>query len=297
MESRSSQPVVPAARTLRGGVEPGAITMTESEAYQTLLARAYRRTGVLPPETVVRHVLSVTRGGDWPVQHEALDAILRRCASARADEIQIVERPRGRILRLYATRRRGSRAQPYRTLLRRIYPLDSSCECADFLRNSLGLCKHMIAVLEHVISKRRRPSAEPESPPPLPPLSWDPVRPLIGRSDWLARIRWADGVPRADVRRWLRRANGNTWTIVVPDPPRQRLALVERLIAALHDSTREPALRVAAARARATRARDRRWHDPGAPARCAAHPETNALPLSARRSRTISRSRTAAPGR
>jgi hypothetical protein len=55
-------------------------------------------------------------------------------------------------LGLYATRRGGSRARPYRTLLRRIEPLDGSCECADFLRSSLGLCKHLIAVLEDIVS-------------------------------------------------------------------------------------------------------------------------------------------------
>ena len=33
----------------------------ETEAYQTLLARARRRTGRVPPELIARHVLSVTR--------------------------------------------------------------------------------------------------------------------------------------------------------------------------------------------------------------------------------------------
>jgi len=60
MQSRSSQ--------------PEAIATTESEAYQTLLARAHRRTGGVPTEMIVRHVLSVTRGGDWPVYRDALFA-------------------------------------------------------------------------------------------------------------------------------------------------------------------------------------------------------------------------------
>ena len=68
MQSRSSQPDV--------------IALTESEAYQTLLARAHRRTGGVPPELIVRHVLSVTRRGDWPVFRDALEAVLRRVASA-----------------------------------------------------------------------------------------------------------------------------------------------------------------------------------------------------------------------
>ncbi|HEY5619564.1 MAG TPA: DEAD/DEAH box helicase [Vicinamibacterales bacterium] len=219
-----------------------AIGITESETYQALLARAHRRTGGVSPESIVRHVLAVTRGGDWPVQRDALDAVLRRCASTHADEIQIVGRPRGQRLGLYATRRHGSRARPYRTLLRRIEPLDGSCECADFLRNSLGLCKHLVAVLEHVVSKRRGGDVERKSAPEPAPLRWDPVRPLTGPGDWLARIRWVDGAPDRDLRRWLRPARGDGWTVAVPEASPQRLALVDRLLAALPDGNGEPAL-------------------------------------------------------
>ena len=228
MQSRSSQ--------------PEAIATTESEAYQTLLARAHRRTGGVPTEMIVRHVLSVTRGGDWPVYRDALDAVLRRCASTHTDEIRIVGRPRRRLLGLSAPRRGGSRARPYRTLLRRIEPLDGSCECADFLRSSLGLCKHLVAVLEDVVSKRRRADVERESAPELAPLCWDPVRPLTGLGDWLDRVRWVDGTPDRDLRRWLRPATRGGWTVAVPDAPRQRLALVDRLLGALRDGNGEPAL-------------------------------------------------------
>src|SRR5688572_2436990 len=97
MQSRSSQPRTLGARTLRGRVEPGVIPITGDETYQTLLARAHRRTGGVSPARIVRHVLSVTHGGDWPVQRDALDAVLRRCASTHADEIQIVGRPPGQL--------------------------------------------------------------------------------------------------------------------------------------------------------------------------------------------------------
>ena len=176
------------------------IAITEGEAYQTLLARAGRRTGGVPAERIVRHVLSVTQGGDWPIQRDALEAVLRRCASTHTDEIQVVGCPRSRVLGLYATRRRGSRARPYRTLLRRIEPLDGSCDCADFLRSSLGLCKHLVAVLEDLVSKRRRVDIEREAVPAPPPLRWDPIRPLTGLGDWLARVRWVDGVPDRGLR-------------------------------------------------------------------------------------------------
>jgi hypothetical protein len=204
--------------------ESDGVDTTESETHQALLAQAHRRTWGMPPESIVRHVLSVTQGGDWPVQRDALDAVLRRCASAHTDEIQIVRRPRRQPLGLYATRRRGSRATPYRTLLRRIEPLDGSCECADFLRNSLALCKHLVAVLEHLSSKRRRSAVEPDSAREPMPLRWDPVRPLTGPGDWLARVCWVDGTPDRNLRRWFRPASG-CWTVTVPDAPRQRLAL------------------------------------------------------------------------
>jgi superfamily II DNA or RNA helicase len=228
MQSRSSQ--------------SEAMAITEGEAYQTLLARAHRRTGGVPPERIVRHVLSVTHGGDWPVQRDALEAVLRRCASAHTDEIQIVGRPRVRPLGLYATRRQGSRARPYRTLLRRIEPLDGSCECADFLRNSLGLCKHLVAVVEHVASKRPRGDAERGLTSEQAPWRWDPVRPLTGPGDWLERIRWVNGIPDRDLRRWLRATEGNGWTARVPGTLLQRLELVDRLLAALRNGDREPAL-------------------------------------------------------
>jgi hypothetical protein len=168
--------------------------------------------------------------------------MLRRCASAQTDEVQLLRRPRGRLLGLYATRRRGSRARPYRTLLRRIDPLDGSCECADFLRNSLGLCKHLVAVLEHVLSKSRRADVERGPTPDPAPWRWDPVRPLTGPGDWLARIRWVDGTPGRDVRRWLRPAKRDGWTVAVPETSQQRLAFVDRLLAALRDGDGEPAL-------------------------------------------------------
>ena len=222
--------------------QPDAIAITERETYQTLLARAHRRTGGLPPDSIVRHVLSVTRGGDWPVQRDALEAVLRRCASTHTDEIQIVRRPSGRRLGLYATRRQGSRARPYRTLLRRIEPIDGSCECADFLRSSLNLCKHLVAVVEDVVSKRRRVEVKPSSDLEESPLRWDPVRPLTGTGDWLARVRWVGGSPGPDLRRWLRPASGRGWSVVVPDAPPRRLALVDRLLGALRDGNGEPAL-------------------------------------------------------
>jgi SNF2-related domain len=216
----------------------------ETEAYQTLLARARRRTGRVPPELIARHILSVTRGGDWPVQRDALEALLRRFAFGRADRVEIVARPRqGRRLGLYATRRAGSPARPYRTLLHRIEPLDGSCDCADFLRSSLGLCKHVLTVLDDVTSRRHGLDEAGREPiPTLSPLRWDPVRPLTGPGHWLARVHWVDGIPGRALRRWFRRGDGGRWTLDAPETPETRLAVVDALLGALGSGHVEPAL-------------------------------------------------------
>jgi superfamily II DNA or RNA helicase len=237
----------------------------ETETFQALLARAHRQTGGIPPESIVRHVLSVTEGGDWPVRRDALDAVLRRCRSASADEIQIVSRPpHRRLLGLYRTRRRASRGSPYATWLGGVAPIGGSCACADFLRSSLGLCKHLVAVVEDVL-----PKAGGHVPAPAParsPLRWDPVRPLTGPGDWLARVRWVNGTPDSRLRGWLRRKESAGWILRVPDTTRQRLVVVERLLDVLPGGDGEPALRALLQEERVRLAREiegasgrRRW--------------------------------------
>jgi hypothetical protein len=221
-----------------------AVFPTETEAYQTLLARAHRRTGAMTPELVVRHVLSITGEADWPVKREALEAVLRRVASGKSDGLKIVSRPGGgRLFGLYATRRKGSQARPYRTLLRRVEPVEGSCDCADFLRSSLGLCKHLLAVLEDATSKPRALEKARRAPAPsASPLRWDPVRPLTGPGDWLAQVRWVDGTPDRGLERWLRPAKGGGFTLDVPKTPERRLRLLEALLGSLRDGRGEPAL-------------------------------------------------------
>jgi len=222
------------------------VVTAEAEVYQTLLARAHRKTGAIPPELIVRHVLSVTAGADWPVQREALEALLRRVTFGKSDGLQILSRPAGgRLLGLYATRRKGSSARPYRTLLRGVDPLEGSCDCPDFLRSSLGLCKHLLAALEAITARPRAlEKAAREPAPAVPPLRWHPVRPLTGPGDWLAQVRWVNGRPGRGLARWLRPAKrGSGFTVEVPEAPASRLQLVEELLRLLGDGHGEPALR------------------------------------------------------
>ena len=59
-----------------------AIPVEETEAYETLLGRVSRRTGKIPPEVLVRHVLAIVPAAEWPVRVEAMDALIRRIESS-----------------------------------------------------------------------------------------------------------------------------------------------------------------------------------------------------------------------
>ena len=99
------------------------IPVEETEAYKTLVARVGRNTTKIPAEILARHVLETVPAHEWPVRVEAMDALLRRLESARKDQLRIERRPeKGKVLGLYATRRRGSEARPYRTIVSGVDP-------------------------------------------------------------------------------------------------------------------------------------------------------------------------------
>src|SRR5258708_4386881 len=120
------------------------------EAFQVLQELAHRKTGTLPEALLARHVLTVTAGADWPVQRAALDAVLRRLASVQREKLRIGQRPAQRhVLGAYVTVRGGRRGgeRPYATVLLGVDPPEGRCDCPDFRKNSLGLCKHLLALL------------------------------------------------------------------------------------------------------------------------------------------------------
>jgi len=166
---------------------PVALVPPLEETRQTLLDTAHRRFGHIPAETIVDHVLRVTADADFPVREAALAALERRWSFARRDGLVVATRPeRGRLLGAYTTarpparatggKRRAGRAaalghdvRPYTTFLERINPLVANCNCPDYLRSSLGVCKHLLVVLADVHGKPRRAAAalrESQSAPP-----------------------------------------------------------------------------------------------------------------------------------
>jgi hypothetical protein len=238
----------------------GGPELQASEALATLQHLAHKKTGRVPAELLARHVLRIYADAEWPVQRAALEAVLRRFDFARQDGLRVAGRPSGGSpFGLYRTGRRRGRARPYRTVLRGVEPLVASCACADFVRNSLGLCKHVLVILDDIAARpeglTRAARASATSRAALRPnggvcLVWDPVRPLEGPGDGLERIRLLAGhgsgaMARVRVRRALARfgragADGARLRSTWPAHRQRRLALVNDLLL-LTGASRTPA--------------------------------------------------------
>ena len=231
-----------------------------TEAYKTLLARVGRKSTRIPPDLLVRHVLRVVPAGEWPVRLEAMDAVLRRLDSVKKEGLAIDSRPEGGSpLGLYATRRRGSGVRPYRSAILGVDPIEARCDCPDFLKNSLGLCKHVLIVLEFLHARpkvlKRAMTDQEVARKERSGLHWDPIRPLTGAGDWLDRvtlIRPPEARPSRNGREaraleWFRAGEGGVRSLADTSSanPAQRLDLVEDLLKFLRvgDRTRpDPAL-------------------------------------------------------
>jgi superfamily II DNA or RNA helicase len=218
-----------------------------SEARGVLLHLAADHTGAIPGTLLVDHVLDVTRGGEWPVQRAALEAVLRRFAFAERDALIVADRPaRGAAVGRYHTSmrvagRRRRVERPYTTVLESLVPLRVRCGCPDYVRSSLGLCKHGLAVLGWIAARPRlveRAFTEADGPRAAR-LTWDPVRPLTGVGDPLERVHLEGALPKAlSKRTWARHlrpdARGDRLVVAAThaDDPRRRLALITALLEA-----------------------------------------------------------------
>src|SRR3954454_9232547 len=174
----------------------GELSVEQTEAYQTLMTRVGRKSARIPADVLVRQVLRCVPAHEWPVRVEAMDALLRRLEGVKRDELRIGARPEGgHVLGAYATRRRSSGVRPYCTVLSGVEPIEARCDCPDFVKNSLGVCKHVLIVLDHLYSKPRllRQALKEQEflrDPISTGLHWDPIRPLTGVGDWLDRVVW-----------------------------------------------------------------------------------------------------------
>ena len=162
-----------------------------AEAREHLLSLAVGHSGNIPARALVDLVLRVTEGGDHPLRMAALDAALRRLKSARqAEGTWKIVAPRQRKAGLGLHRIDVGAGKQYEVLVRSFGELAGSCDCLDFQKNALGLCKHLGWLLARGFDKE---GLHPKGSLPAAMLAWDPVRPLTGAGDWLWRVRWAGG--------------------------------------------------------------------------------------------------------
>jgi hypothetical protein len=219
---------------------PDAVAPTDlAETHAQLTADAHRRTGRVPPELVATHILSVTSGGDWPLRRDALEALLRRVKAAResAEAWTLVARPRGRSL-LGAYRVSVAGGKSYRAWVRSVASLEGSCECPDFVRGGLRLCKHLWWLFERGFDEEGRPFPGAHAPPAL---EWDAVRPLTGAGDWLARVSFGTPQPPPALRRFFEGSGAPRSAVL--SAAAKRLKLV-RALRAWADGARAGELRV-----------------------------------------------------
>ena len=187
------------------------------ETRQTLIDAARRCFGELPGERIADHVLRFTIRADFAVREAAVEALHRRWGFAERDRLVVATRPASGVLGAYTTQRRKdlrepeSRSKPpakawrnrvheprpYTTELSSIEPIVASCDCPDFVRSSLGLCKHALVVLADIFgSPRRFAAARAEHARTsgnvntrMPRLDWDPELALDGALDRLEGLR------------------------------------------------------------------------------------------------------------
>jgi superfamily II DNA or RNA helicase len=186
----------------------------EQETFQQLCGLAEGRTGVMPAEMLATHIMDITAGGDWPIRRAAMMAVLARFGFAKRDGLRVARRPANpNGLGTYETRRQRSKARPYRTHVSSVAPMRVSCDCPDFVRNSLGLCKHALVAVADIMRRPRtlERALEAGVQNGIARLSWNPIRPLTGTGDWLERVAFhptarAGRAPVVEsrARRWFR---------------------------------------------------------------------------------------------
>ena len=212
----------------RTGGQAALFAPDETQAYRTLVGIAGRHLRPLPPGFLARHVLRLYGADGWPLQRAAFEVTLRY--RAQASSLEVCARPET-ALGVYTLRDRSG-PSPWRPHLGSLEPLDACCDCPAFLKNGLGLCAHVVAVLLDLAGENTEAGAWERACAAAPlrhALEWDPVRPIVGDAPWWARLRFrgAGRGPRF-VRAWVRDADGTRAPSA--DRPADWLPLARRFV-------------------------------------------------------------------
>ncbi len=213
------------------------------ETRNALAALARNRFGKVPVAVLAELVIAHTPDADWPVRRAAMEALIRRAGFAKRDATSVLARP-ARAVGLYQVGSKGTAgvraARQYRTEICSLDPLRTSCDCPDFVRGALGVCKHGLAVLLSLPASAFSQASRKRGSGPRrkkPRLQWSAVAPLTGPHDRLASLRMTG--PEGNVKRFTRArpADDATW------PAHKRLRWIENQLLAIRKGqlTAEPA--------------------------------------------------------
>jgi superfamily II DNA or RNA helicase len=241
-----------------------AATLTPArETLDTLTGLARGRFGRITPRRIAEHIVLQMPDADWMLLRAALDALARRYSFAQRDGLALTTAPsRTSGIGTYRTRSADDRrrhARPYDTAIVSLTPLRTSCSCVDFVRSSLGLCKHALVALEALEANgalKRSELSEPSPSSANATLLWNPLQPLLGSTDRLERLRLAGGSRSRQLPGW----KGEKPSSGALRNPEQRLAALVALEKQIGRGSldAEPAVitLLAEERARAQRATD-----------------------------------------
>ena len=209
---------------------PAPILVTDDEARAALVEYAHRRFGRVSAERIAAHILTVTPERDWPVRLAALEALARRWAFGERDALRIAARSKTTLGTYRVTRTAGA---SYAVEVQSLDPIRTSCACADFVRSSLGLCKHGLVVLDALAKSPRRRVTVAQGPRPRASLRWDPRHPATSAVDRLSRLR-LEGTARGALAQAF--VDGSLSPAVL-GASASRLALLDRLSATIARGT------------------------------------------------------------
>jgi hypothetical protein len=202
------------------------------ETFRTLVDLGYRKFGPIPPVVLAEVVMAATERDPWTVSRAALEALVRRYGFAEREELKVIHRPaKGAMLGAYRTAAAGPEKKgrrPYDTWLSSLSPARGNCDCPDYVKSSLGLCKHLLVVLTDVYRRDKAPAPARHLPPEL---SWDPLLPMDRSVDRLSGLRRSTGKSGRLPRGWERSSDAS---VLVPDEgtrtdPTRRAAFLQAL--------------------------------------------------------------------